>query len=76
MAQDMKFLLSLTQHAEKYGATNAAMKYKTSRQYVYRRKRRYDGSIESLRDIPADPTTILTGIACRNRAYLCNVIKR
>ena len=30
--------------------TKAAIKYKTNRQYIYRWKRRFDGSIESLRD--------------------------
>lgn len=35
---------------EKFGVTKAAVKYKTNRQYIYRWKRRYDGSVESLRD--------------------------
>ena len=46
----MKFRLSLIRYAQKYGVTNAAIKYRTNRQYVYRWKRRFDGSIESLRD--------------------------
>ena len=50
ITQDMKYRLSLIKYAEKYGVTNAAIKYKTNRQYIYRWKRRYDGSIESLRD--------------------------
>lgn len=50
ITQDMKFRLSLLKYAEKYGVTKAAIKYKTNRQYIYRWKRRYDGSIESLRD--------------------------
>ncbi len=50
ITQDMRFRLSLIRYAEKYGVTNAAIKYKTNRQYIYRWKRRFDGSIESLRD--------------------------
>ena len=50
ITQDMKFRLSLIKYAEKYGVTKAAIKYKTNRQYIYRWKRRYDGSIESLRN--------------------------
>lgn len=50
ITQDMKYRLSLINYANKYGVSKAAVKYKTNRQYIYRWKRRYDGSIESLRD--------------------------
>ena len=50
ITQDMRYRLSLIKYAEKYGVSKAAAKYKTNRQYVYRWKRRYDGSIESLRE--------------------------
>ena len=50
ITQDMKYRLSLIKYAEKYGVTKAAIKYKTNRQYIYRWKRRFDGSIHSLRD--------------------------
>lgn len=50
ITQDMRFRLSLIHYAEKYGVSKAAQKYKTNRQYVYRWKRRYDGSWDSLRD--------------------------
>ena len=50
ITQDIRYRLSLIKYAEKYGVTKAAIKYKTNRQYIYRWKRRYDGSIESLRD--------------------------
>lgn len=46
----MRYRLSLIRFAEKYGVSKAAIKYKTNRQYIYRWKRRYDGTIESLRD--------------------------
>ena len=34
---------------KKFDVTNAAIKYKTNRQYIYRWKRRYDSSMEPLR---------------------------
>lgn len=50
ITQDMRHRLSLINYADKYSVSKAAVKYKTNRQYIYRRKRRHDGSIESLRD--------------------------
>ena len=41
---------SLIKYAEKHGVTKAAIRYKTNRQYIYRWRKRYDGSLESLRD--------------------------
>lgn len=55
ITQDMKFRLSLIRYANKFGVTKAAIKYKTNRQYIYRWKRRYDGSIESLRELSRRP---------------------
>ncbi len=48
--QDMKFRHSLLKYSQKYGVTKAAIKYKTNRQYIYRWLRRYDGTIDSLRE--------------------------
>jgi len=50
ITQDMQFRKSLLKYAERYGVEKAARKYKTNRQYVYRWKRRYDGTWESLKD--------------------------
>ena len=52
VTQDMKLRQSLVKYSQKYGVTKAAIKYKTNRQYIYRllRLRRYDGTIESLRE--------------------------
>ena len=50
ITQDMRYRLSLIKYAQGFGITKTAIKYKTNRQYIYRWKRRYDGSIESLRD--------------------------
>ncbi len=51
ITQDMGFRLSLIIYADKYGVTKAVVKYKTNRQYIYCWKRRYDGSMEPLRDL-------------------------
>lgn len=48
--QDMRYRLSLIKYAEMYGITKATIKYKTNRQYIYRWKRRYDGTLESLQN--------------------------
>ena len=50
ITQDMRYRLSLIKYTPRFGVTKAAIKYKTNRQYIYRWKRRYDGSIESLRE--------------------------
>ena len=50
ITQDMRYRLSLIRYAEKHGVTKAAVKFKTNRQYIYRWKRRFDGSMDSLRD--------------------------
>ncbi len=55
ITQDMRFRLSLIKYADKYGVTKAAIRYKTNRQYIYRWKRRFDGSIQSLRDLSRRP---------------------
>lgn len=49
ITQDMLFRQSLLNYVKKHGVTKAAIKYKTNRQYIYRWKKRYDGTIESLR---------------------------
>ncbi len=50
ITQDMKYRLSLIKYAKRFGVTKAAIKYHHNRQYIYRWLRRYDGSIESLRE--------------------------
>lgn len=48
ITQDMRFRLSLIRYAEKYGVTKAAIRYRVNRQYIYRWKKCFDGSMESL----------------------------
>ena len=44
----MRFRQSLIKYSYKHGVTKAAIKYKTNRQYIYRWRRRYDGTLKSL----------------------------
>lgn len=46
----MRFRQALIQYSLKYGVTKAAIRYKTNRQYIYRWKKRYDGTLHSLAD--------------------------
>lgn len=55
ITQDMRFRLALIKYSDKYGVSKAAARYKTNRQYIYRWKRRYDGSWNSLRDLSRRP---------------------
>ncbi len=48
ITQTMLFRQSLIKYSLKNGVTKAAIKYDVSRQYVYRWKRRYDGTMQSL----------------------------
>jgi len=50
VTQDMQFRQSMLKYAQRYGVTRAAIKYKVNRQYVYRWKRRYDGTWQSLKE--------------------------
>ena len=55
ITQNKRYRLSLITYAVRHGISNAARKYKTNRQYVYRWKNRYDGSWDSLRDCSRRP---------------------
>lgn len=50
ITQKMRFRQALVHYAEKYGVTKAAIRYNVNRQYVYRWKARYDGTLQSLAD--------------------------
>ena len=50
ITQTMRFRQALIQYSFKYGVTKAAIRYKTNRQYVYRWRKRYDGTLQSLAD--------------------------
>lgn len=50
ITQTMWYRQSLIQYSFKYGVTKAAIKYNTNRQYIYRWRKRYDGTLQSLAD--------------------------
>ena len=50
ITQTAKYRQALIHYAEKYGVTKAAIHYRTYRQYIYRWKKRYDGTLKSLED--------------------------
>lgn len=50
ITQNMRFRQALIQYSFKYGVTKAAIRYKTNRQYIYRWRKRYDGTLQSLAD--------------------------
>lgn len=50
ITQTMRFRQALIKYSFKYGVTKAAIRYKVNRQYVYRWRKRYDGTLQSLAD--------------------------
>ena len=50
VTQTMLYRQAIIKYSEKYGVTKAAIRYKTNRQYIYRWKKRYDGTLQSLAD--------------------------
>ena len=50
ITQTMLFRQSLILYAQKHGVTKAAIRYHVNRQYIYRWKKRYDGTLSSLAD--------------------------
>ncbi len=50
ITQTMRFRQALVEYSFKHGVTKAAIRYKTNRQYVYRWRNRYDGTLNSLAD--------------------------
>ena len=50
ITQDLLFKHAAILYSYKYGVTKAAIRYKTSRQNIYRWRKRYDGTLQSLAD--------------------------
>ena len=46
----MRFKQVVIEYSFKYGVTKAAIRYKTTRQNIYRWRRKYDGTLQSLAD--------------------------
>ena len=50
ITQDMRFQQAVIEYSLKHGVTKAAIRYKTSRQNIYRWRKKYDGTLQSLAD--------------------------
>ena len=50
ITQTQLYRQSLILYAQKHGVTQAAIRYRTNRQYIYRWMKRYDGTLPSLAD--------------------------
>ena len=50
ITQDMRFKQAVIAYSLKFGVTKAAIRYKTSRQNIYRWRKKYDGTLQSLAD--------------------------
>ena len=50
ITQDMRFKQAVIEYTLKHGVTTAAIRYKTSRQNIYRWRKKYDGTVRSLAD--------------------------
>ena len=50
LTQDVLFKQAVMRDAQRRGVTKAAQRYKMTRQWIYYWLRRYDGTLESLRE--------------------------
>ena len=50
ITQDMRFKQVVIEYSFKHGVTKAAIRYKTTRQNIYRWRKKYDGTLQSLAD--------------------------
>lgn len=55
ITQDMRFRHAVIKYSISHGVIEAAIRYKCSRQYIYRWRKRYDGTIYSLREKSRKP---------------------
>ncbi len=50
ITQTMRFRQAVIEYSLKHGVTKAAIRYNLNRQYIYRWRKRYDGTLQSLAD--------------------------
>ena len=50
ITQKLKYKQSIVKFSKKYGVTKAAEKFNVNRRTIYRWRKRYDGTLESLKD--------------------------
>ena len=62
----MRFRQAVLEYSNKYGVTRAAIRYKLNRQYIYRWRKRYDGTVR------VTPKFCVKSNECRNGAkFIC-----
>ena len=57
ITQDIKYRLAVLSYAKQHGVTKAAIKYRTNRQFIYRLRHRFDGTVQSLKPKSRRPHT-------------------
>ena len=62
ITQTMRFRQAVIEYANKNGVTAAAIRYRLNRQYIYRWRKRYDGTLQSLADRSHRPHSQITHI--------------
>ena len=50
ITQTMRFRQAVIEYSDQHGVTKAAIRYRLNRQYIYRWRKRYDGTLQSLAD--------------------------
>ncbi|MDY5591150.1 MAG: helix-turn-helix domain-containing protein, partial [Candidatus Fimivicinus sp.] len=50
ITQTMRFRQAVIEYSVQHGVTKAAIRYRLNRQYIYRWRKRYDGTLQSLAD--------------------------
>ena len=76
VTQTILYRQALMKYSEKYGGTKAAIRYKTNRQYIYRWLKRYDGTVESLKDRSHRPHHHLNQHTEKELTFIKNMHRR
>lgn len=70
VTQTMLYRQALINYANKKGVTKAAIRYKTNRQYIYHRLKRYDGTMQSL----ANKSDLMHLYHLKVKEHKCSII--
>jgi transposase InsO family protein len=76
ITQEMKYRESLMKYVGKYGVGKAARKYNRSRSYIYFWQKRYDGSIDSLKEKSRKPSYHSKQHTTEELTLIKNLIRR
>ena len=76
VTQTILYRKALMKYSEKYGVTKAAIRYKTNRQYIYRWLKRYDGTVEYLKDRSHRPHHHLNQHTEKELTFIKNMHRR